>query len=66
MCFAIVFFVAHGGGRGEEEGAGDHCEDEGETEEGEGAVAELAAVALAEGIEVLGGGIRVAGEGWHG
>ena len=61
-----MFFVADSGGRGQEEGTGDHCEDEGEAEEGEGPVAELAAVALAEGVEVLGGGIGVAGEGWHG
>ena len=61
-----MLLVAYGCGRGQEEGAGDHCEDEREAEECEGAIAELTAVALTDGVEVLGGGVGVAGESWHG
>lgn len=57
MSLAVEALVSDRRSWGEEEAAGDHGGDEGETEEDEGVLLEEAAIALADGSEAAGGGV---------
>lgn len=60
----MVLVSERGGGR-EEEGPGNHGDEEGETEEEEGGAGEGVAVPGSDGVLVGEGAELFGGEGWH-